>query len=164
MSRNLNVQFFEMEHAVLRFDPGSSVLLCRSNLPDKKKLWIKKLNGLMEISDIIEDNKRYYLACDSGDINGQYIAIQKSTGKTDWFIPGKSFLHLLYRDFLYLIFSDESGQYYLLKVRLTDGKSVWFHPVDRDLTEYVFTGKTVNLKYISGKSESLSIRTGKYAR
>ena len=164
MSRNLNVQFFEMEHTVLRFDPDSSILLCRSNLADKKKLWIKKLNGLMEISDIIEDTKRYYIACDSGNINGQYIAIQKNTGMTDWFIPGKSFLHLLYKDFLYLIFSDESNQYYLLKVRLTDGKSVWFHPVDQDLNEYIFIDNEVKLRYLSGKSESISIRTGRPVR
>ncbi|MBN2040233.1 MAG: hypothetical protein JW864_09345 [Spirochaetes bacterium] len=164
MSRNPNVHYFNMEHAILCFDPGSSTLLCRSGRAGKKKLWIKKLNGLMEIFAIIEDNKRFYIACDSGDINGQFIAMQKDTGITDWFIPGKSFLHLLYKDFLYLIFSDESGQYYLLKVNLKDGKSVWYHPVDRDLNEYVFVDNKVKLNYLSGKSEAISIRTGKPAR
>lgn len=161
MKRNQFVQSFEMDNAVLRFDPAASILLCQSRVNPGKKLWVKKLSQLSSISDIIEDEKKYYLACDSGEINGQFLAVQKKTGVTDWFIPGKSFMHVLFSGYLFLIFTDEYNKFYLLKVYLNTGKSAWFHTVDPDLNEYSFLNDRIILKYLSGKTETLAIRTGK---
>ena len=159
MGRTYNTLSFEMDDAFLRFDMDSSILLCQSRHNDKK-LWVKKLNNLI-ISDIFEDDSRYYIACDSGEINGQFLAVKKKNGITDWFIPGKSFLHVLYNGSLFLIFADENNRFYFLKVRINNGKSSWHHPVDPDLKEYSFINNSVKLDYLSGKTETLSIKTGK---
>jgi hypothetical protein len=159
MKRNINVISFEMDEAVLRFDPESSILLCQLKLGGRK-LWVKKLTDLL-VSDIIEDNRKYYIACDSGEINGQFLAVKKESGVTSWFIPGKSFMHLLYKGFLYLIFADERNNFYLLKVHSSNGKSAWFHAVDPDLKEYVFMGNKIKLKYLSNKFEIISVKNGK---
>jgi hypothetical protein len=158
--KTLNVQTFEMENSVLRYDMDKSILVCRAKYDDKK-LWIKKLNDLHSVSGVIEDNKKYYLACDSGEINGQFLAIKKKDGATEWFIPGKSFLHVIYKGYIYLIFADQNDHFYLLKVHLSNGKSIWHHPVDRDLNEYSFTGNKINLHYLSGEREILSASNGK---
>lgn len=159
MRKNQNIQSFEMDGALLRFDIETSILLCQSLL-NGKKVWVKKLNNLV-VSDIFEDNKRYYIVCDSGEINGQFLAVKKENGTTSWFIPGKSFMHVLYKGFLFLIFADENNRFYLLKVFINTGKSAWFHRVDPDLNEYIFVNEKLKLKYFSGKNETLSIRTGK---
>jgi hypothetical protein len=148
-----------MEDAILNFNPETSILLCQSKFNGKKH-WVKKLNDLY-VSNILEDNKRYYVVCDSGEINGQFLAVKKENGTTSWFIPGKSFLHVFYKGFLFLIFADENNRFYLLKAYVSNGKSAWFHPVDPDLFEYIFANDKIKLKYISGKTESLSIKTGK---
>lgn len=159
MKKNFIIQSFEMNDAFLRFDPESSILLCQTK-PNSKRLWVKKINNLI-VSDIIEDTSRYYIICDSGDINGQFLAVKKKTGVTSWFIPGKSFMHILFKGFLFLIFSDENNRFYLLKVYISNGKSVWFHPIDPDLKEYIFKNDKIKLEYLSGKTETLSIKTGK---
>ena len=159
MGKNYNTLSFKMSDALLRFDLDSSILLCQS-MHNDKKLWVKKFNNLI-ISDIFEDNSKYYIACDSGEINGQFLAVKKNNGVTDWFIPGKSFLHLLFNESLFLIFADENNRFYFLKVRKGNGKSSWFHPVDPDLKEYSFKNDSVKLDYISGKTETISIKTGK---
>jgi hypothetical protein len=161
--KTLNIQTFEMENAVLRYDIDKSILTCRSKHNDRK-LWIKKLNDLYSLSGVIEDEKNYYIACDSGEINGQFLAVKKKDGATEWFIPGKSFLHVIYNGFIYLIFADENDQFYLLKVYLSNGKSAWHHSVDRDLIEYTFAENKINLHYSSGKSEVLSVGNGKPAQ
>jgi outer membrane protein assembly factor BamB len=159
MGRNHNILSFKMDDSLLRFDLETSILLCQSKVNGKKQ-WVKKLNDL-NVSDIFEDNKRYYVVCDSGEINGQFLAVNKENGTTSWFIPGKSFLHVLYKGFLFLIFADEINRFYLLKVNIGSGKSAWFHPVDPDLFEYIFSNDAVKLKYFSGKTESLALKTGK---
>ncbi len=158
--KTLNIQTFEMEDAVLRYDMDKSMLTCWSRF-NNRKFWIKKLYDLNWISGIIEDNKKYYLACDSGEINGQFLAIKKLDGATEWFIPGKSFLHVIYKRYIYLIFADENDRFYLLKVYLSNGKAAWYHPVDRDLAEYSFADNKIRLHYQSGKTEVLSAGTGK---
>jgi outer membrane protein assembly factor BamB len=159
MGRNHNILSFGMDDSLLRFDLETSILLCQSK-ENGKKQWVKKLNDL-NVSDIFEDNKRYYIVCDSGEINGQFLAVKKENGTTSWFIPGKSFLHVLYKGFLFLIFADEANRFYLLKVNIGSGKSVWFHPIDADLFEYIFSNDKIKLKYFSGKTESLALKTGK---
>ena len=152
---------FEMEDSILKYDPDKSTLLCVTKSADARKVWIKKLLDISDISNIIEDGKRYYIVCESGDINGQFLALSKSSGSTVWFIPGKSFLQVLFKEFLYLIFIDENSHYYLLRVNCNNGKAVWHHRLDTDLFEYAFTKKDVRLSYSSGKKEVLSLRTGK---
>jgi hypothetical protein len=159
MKRNINTLSFEMADVLLRFDPETSILLCQSKINGKKR-WVKKLNDLY-VSDILEDNKRYYIVCDSGEINGQFLALKKENGTTSWFIPGKSFLHVLYKGFLFLIFADENNRFYFLKVFLSSGKSAWYHSIDPDLIEYIFVNDKIKLNYLSGKTESLSVKTGK---
>ena len=150
-----------MEDSILKYDPDKSTLLCKMKSADARKVWIKKLLEISDISNIIEDGKRYYLACESGERNGQFLALSKNSGTTVWFIPGKSFLQILFEGFLYLIFIDEYSHYYLLKVKCSNGKAVWHHRLDRDLFEYAFSKKDVKLCYSSGKKELLSLRTGK---
>ncbi len=150
-----------MEKAVLRYDFDKSTLLCLDKSDNSKKIWIKKLNNITHVSNIIEDNKKYYIVCESGDINGQFLALSKDSGSTKWFIPGKSFMQVIFKGALYLIFIDDNNKYYLLKVRRDNGKTTWHHRVDQDLFEYSFSGNKITLSYSSKKKELLSIRTGK---
>ncbi len=161
MVKNNNTQNFEMKNTILKYDPGKSTLLCLDKTKENKKIWIKKLMDISHVSSIIEDKNKYYIACESGEINGQFLALSKESGATQWFIPGKSFLQIIFEGFLYLIFVDESDRYYLLKVRRENGRASWHHMVDQDLYEYSFSKKKISLVYSSGKSESLSIRTGR---
>jgi hypothetical protein len=157
--KTLNIQTFEMKNAVLRYDMDKSILTCGTKYNDRK-LWVKKLNDLYSVSGIIEDDKKYYLACDSGEINGQFLAVKKQDGTTEWFIPGKSFLHVIYNGFLYLIFADENNRFYLLKVHLSNGKSSWFHHIEQDLSEYSFADNKITLHFLSGEREVLSVANG----
>lgn len=161
MAKKMNIRAFEMEETVLKYDLDKSTLLCAGSSYNGKKLWIKKLPEISYISNIIEDNKRYYIACESGEINGQFIAVSKDDGSTEWFIPGRSFLQIIFSGFLYLIFVDENNHYYLLKVNRNNGRSSWHHRVEQNLREYSFTKKEIRLSYSSGKKEVLSVRTGK---
>ncbi len=163
MVKNINTQVFEMKNTILRYYPDKSILVCHSKSKNNKKVWAKKLNNISYLSKIIEDNKKYYIACESGEVNGQFLALLKDSGSTDWFIPGKSFLQLLYDGYLYLIFVDDNDNYYLIKVRRENGSTSWHHNVDQDLFEYSFSKKKISLHYSSGKKESLSVRTGKIA-
>ncbi len=160
MKKHDNLQSFSMEDHVLRFDPYTSMILCLSR-KENKKVWIKKLFDLSFIIHIIEDKNRYYLSCGSGETSGQFIAVKKSNGESDWFIPGRSFLSLIYGDFLYLIFNDEENRFYLIKAGISDGKSLWHYPVEDDLCEYEFKQEKLKLKYYSGRFEELSINTGR---
>ncbi|MCU0821428.1 MAG: hypothetical protein MUC95_03015 [Spirochaetes bacterium] len=152
---------FDMADSILKYDPGRSTLLCIDKSAKAKKIWIKKILDITDITNVFEDGKRYFIACESGEINGQFLALFRSSGSTAWFIPGKSFLQVLFEGFLYLIFIDENGHYYLLKVNCNNGKALWHHRLDPDLFEYAFTKKEVRLSYTSGKKEILSLRTGK---
>ena len=155
----LNSQTFEMGDMVLYFDQGKSILLCK--LAEKNKnLWAKKLKGINYINDIIDDPEKYYINCESDEKSGQYFAINKKDGNTIWYIPGRAFLHLLYSNFLYIIFIDENDEYYLIKVDRDDGRKIWHHKVNIDLDEYSFAGDRIQLTYSSGKKEIISLITG----
>ena len=150
-----------MKGCTLGYDRERSILLCSSITNKNRKLWVKKLNDINYISSIIEDEQRYYLACESGELNGQFLALHKRTGSTSWFIPGRSYLQILFEGLIYLIFIDGEGRYYFLKVNRNSGKLKWHHQVDRDLCEYSITRERILLTYSSGKRESLSIKSGK---
>lgn len=161
MSENLQTQTFEMRTGILIYDREKSILLCKNKTGENRKLWAKKINHIDHISNIIEDDKKYYVACESGEKNGQFIAVMKNSGRSSWFIPGKSYLNLIFGGFLYLIFIDENEDYYLLKVEREKGKLKWHHRIGIDLTEYRFSGRQIELIYASGKREILSPLTGK---
>ncbi|MDY6935980.1 MAG: hypothetical protein SVZ03_17400 [Spirochaetota bacterium] len=149
---------FEMKTSILRYDIDKSILLCMSN---NKKLWAKKLMSVGCLSNIIEDDDKYYIACESGELNGQLLALRKVNGSTAWFIPGKSFLQIIFERYLYLIFVDGDEHHYLLKVNRRNGKVRWHHYVNHDLCEYRFTLNMIQLSYASGRSESLSLKNGR---
>ena len=155
----INTQTFHMETSTLIFNTKKGTLSCLT--VNEKKLWIKKLLSVYCISNIIEDKNKYYAACESGEIEGQFLALSKENGITEWFIPGRSFLHIIFERSLYLIFTDETNQHYFLKVNRSNGNTSWHHPVDEDLQEYNFNKQRVRLSYASGKTEMLSIRNGK---
>jgi outer membrane protein assembly factor BamB len=160
MATNYIVQNIEMDGSELVLDPAKSILVCLETGEGKRKLWAKKLNDAGFIDTVLEDAEKYYVACESGDSSGQYLALRKDTGETLWFIPGKCFLQVLFEGFLFLIFVDDRGDHYLLKVDRENGNALWHHRVDEDLREYSFTKKRVKLAYASGKTESLSMENG----
>jgi len=151
-------QIFELESDVLAYDWEKSILLCRSKSSGRKK-WAKKIEPCL-INHIIEDDERYYISCEYGEASGQYLALGREDGTTAWFIPGRSFLHLIFEGHVYSIFVDDKDNYYLLKIDREDGKKIWHYPVDSDLTEYSFKKDRILLKYLSGKTEKISVSTG----
>jgi len=159
MSSNYNTQQYEMKNTICQYDGEKSILLCKSKVSNRK-LWIKKLSGITQVLNIIEDEKRFYIACESGDINGEFIALQQESGITDWYIPGKSYMQVIFKNYIYLIFIDENNIYYLIKVNLNTGKKIWHHTVNEDISEYRFYKKRILLIYDSGYNESISILTG----
>ena len=152
-------QQFELGARTLHYDCGKSTLLCKDS-ESGKNIWIKKISDINLIHTVIEDSSRYYIACETDDIKGLYLAIGKGTGSTEWFIPGKAYFHIVYHDGLYIIFTDVNNEFYLLKVDCSDGKKIWHHRIDRDLCEYRFSADRIVLNFESGKRETLSPRSG----
>jgi hypothetical protein len=152
-------QTFEMKDHILCYDSCKSILLCKE-LQNNKNLWIKKIADISHIENIIEDTAKYYIACETDEIKGYFLALEKSTGSTEWFIPGKAYFQIIYADFLYVIFTDEKNDYYMLKVERTGGKKLWYRRIDPDLCEYSFRNDRILLSYDSGKSEKISPLTG----
>ncbi len=156
-------QLFEMGKRTLCFDSSKSSLLCRET-ESGKNLWIKKIDDITGIDNLIEDSTLYYVACERDDIHGYYLALEKSTGSTAWFIPGKAYFQVIFDSHLYLIFTDMEKDYYLIKVDRSNGKKVWHHRVNDDLCEYSFRSDRILLKYASGKTESIVPATGSVRR
>lgn len=152
-------QTFEMDDRTLCYDSGKSMLLCRDS-GTCKNLWIKKIEDINHIDSAIEDSERYYIGCESNDIKGYYIAVNKDTGSTEWFIPGKPYFQIIFSGYLFLIFADEKKTFYLLKVERSDGGKLWYHRIDDDLSEYSFRSDRILLEYESGKKETISPSTG----
>jgi outer membrane protein assembly factor BamB len=152
-------QTFEMKSGTLCYDSGKSILLCRG--PENgKNLWIKKITDISLIDTVIEDASRYYIACEADDVRGFFLALSKSNGSTEWFIPGKAYFQIIFEGYLYLIFTDGKNEFYLIKVDCSDGKKIWYHRISGDLCEYAFRADRILLKYGSGKAESISPLTG----
>jgi len=148
-----------MKDANLFYYADRSILVCRSKA--QQKMWAKKIYDIESIYNALEDNGKFYLSCDSGEKSGQFLAIHKKTGSTAWFIPGKTFLQILFEKFLYLIFVDENDCYFLLKVNQSKGETLWHHKVKEDLKEYAINKNRVKLVYSSGMIEILSSASGK---
>lgn len=161
MERVLGLRSFKTDDAELVLDTGRSILLCRGRDEGGRKRWAKKLDGSPEIICVLEDGERFYLACETGETNGQFLALDRETGSTRWFIPGRSFMHVLFDGFLYLIFVDGEDRFYLLKVDREEGRTLWHHRVEEDLQEYVFTGNELRLSYGSGRGEKIRLADGR---
>ncbi len=161
MTDHLTKQYFTMNGNELVFDRSKSILTCKSIADESRKLWAKKLEEVLFLEKVIEDTDKYYVACGIGEHSGRFIALDRKTGVTEWFIPGKSFLQLLYEDYLYLIFVDDREAYYLLKVDRSDGASVWHYRVETDLCEYCFKKNSLTLWFQSGRTETMDIRSGR---
>ena len=152
-------QIFEMESGILYYDSGKSILLCKESKGERNR-WVKKINDIDFIDTIIEDSHRYYLSCGSGEIQGYLLAVNKATGSTEWFIPGKAYFQIVYDDHLYVIFADERKNFYILKVERSNGTKIWHHQIDEDLCEYSFRSERILLTYKSGKTEKISPVSG----
>ncbi|MCX7678596.1 MAG: hypothetical protein N2316_05205 [Spirochaetes bacterium] len=152
---------FELTSAILDFNEEKCILTCHRKEPFLQKVWIKKLPDVHSVASIKEDNNRYYVACEYTNTDGIYLALNKETGTTLWYIPGRSLLQIIYRSFPYIIFIDENEKFHLIKAHPADGRKLWHHPIDDDLTEYIFTRNTLMLRYRSGKKEILSLNDGR---
>ena len=155
----LNSKTFEMKNKTLSFSIEKSILLCKDPI-DNKNVWAKKIEDIHLINDIIEDKNNYYLCCENEENSGQFLALNKNNGSTIWFIPGKSFLQQILKDFIYLIFIDIEEKYYLIKVKKENGEKIWFYQVTNDLMEYSIREDRIQLKYESGKVDKISTLTG----
>jgi hypothetical protein len=151
---------YDLQTATLTWDPDKSIVTCRDKGEVRRKIWIKKIADAGFVTSVIEDGERYYLACESGDSQGTFLCVDRENGETLWYIPGRSFLQVVYEGFLYMIFIDEQGAYFLLKIDRADGSSVWHHRVDMDLCEYRFSTRRIRLFYESGREEILDGATG----
>jgi len=151
---------FEMSSHDLCFDEDKATLLCREKAKNKN-LWIKKLEGVADIEGVLEDAERFYIICSQDDENsGYYLAIDKSSGSTHWYIPGKAYFHVLHGQSLYAIFADANIEFFLLKIDRSNGSKCWHHRVGSDLCEYLFGSERILLIYESGKTEAISPLTG----
>lgn len=151
---------FEMSSHALCFDGDKATLLCREKARNKNR-WIKKIEGVADIDGALEDTERFYLICTQDDENsGYYLAIDKSSGSTRWYIPGKAYFHVLHGQSLYAIFADANMEFFLLKIDRSNGSKCWHHRVEKDLCEYRFGAERIILIYESGKTETISPLTG----
>lgn len=152
---------FEMKKAILDFNDEKSILFCLTGQHETRKLWAKKLPDVQCISHVKEDNERYYVACEYTNTDGIFLALNKETGNTVWYIPGRALLHIMYKNFPYLIFIDGEEKFHFIKVDPKDGRKIWHHPIDGDLAEYSFYRDKITLRYRSGKKDVLSVEDGR---
>ncbi len=150
---------FNMKEALLSFNPEKGMLTSKTPEGEKKQ-WVKKIEGIVHILSVIEDKDNYYAACEIDDITGELIALDRQTGTTRWYIPGRPYLQQLFDKDLFTIFVDSEQKYFLLRVTTDDGSSRWHHPVSSDLLEYTINKDLVTLHYASGQVEKLNSRTG----
>ncbi len=151
---------FELKDSVLSYDPEKSLVVCRTRGEDRRNIWIKKLEDTGRVTRVLEDDERYFLACEYGEAEGTFLALDRESGATAWYIPGRSFLQVVYEGHLFMIFIDEHGAYFLIKVECAGGTSVWHHRVESDLAEYRFNPRRIRLFYESGREETLNSITG----
>lgn len=154
-----NSQTFEMKENTLCFDGEKRILLSKSNL-DGRNVWAKKIHDIHRITAVIEDSDSYYLSCEFEEDAGYFLAVRRDNGATLWYIPGRPFLSILFEGFLFLIFIDDQGRYFLIKADRATGARMWYHQIDPDLSEYSFKSDRILLAYDSGKEEKLSPVTG----
>ncbi|MCP4131633.1 MAG: hypothetical protein GY754_11700 [bacterium] len=155
-----NSQIFEMRRDALYFDTSKSIILCKS-LKDNKNRWVKKTHDVYSITSILEDSAKFYIAGETDEESGQFLALDKKDGSTLWYIPGRAFFQQLFDEYLYIIFADEKKAFYLIKAAKPDGSKIWHHEVREDLVKYSFRKDRILLTYSSNDEEIISPVTGK---
>lgn len=152
---------FDLKKTILDFNEEKSILFCLARGQETKKLWAKKLPDVHCVSSVKEDDERYYVACEYSNTDGIFLALKKESGNTLWFIPGRSLLQIIYKNYPYLIFIDEEERFHFIKVDPRDGSKIWHHPLDDDLAEYSFYRDKITLRFRSGKKDVLSAEDGR---
>lgn len=158
MNKN-TVQRFELADLVLQYDFTTYALLCR-NAEDGRNLWIRKIEDGGFILEVQEDDAKVYISFESGEKCGQFIALMKADGSTCWFIPGRAFMFRLFMNSIFLIFTDENDDFFLIRVSADTGEKFWYHCVNAGLSLYTINSKEVILEYTDGNVEVLSSSTG----
>ena len=154
-----NIQRFELSKLLLQYNLETYALLCKEK-DNGKNLWIRKIEDGGFILDISEDNERIFIALESDDKSGQFLALKKIDGNIIWFIPGKAYMFRIFLDFVYLIFIDEDGNFFLIKVSAADGGKIWHYQVNEKLSSYTINKEIIELKYLDGNKEVLDSATG----
>ncbi len=155
----INSQIFDVDGRFLAYEADKSILICK-DAAHGNNLWVKKLRDITGIYEIIDDDANYYIAAECDEITGQYFAVRKIDGSTLWDIPGRAFFHLVFGPHLYLIFIDDTENYYLIKVEAADGTKLWHYKVNCDLSKYSFSKDRIKLIYESGLVEIISPSNG----
>ena len=156
---NKNSQIFRMDENLIYFDYSSNVLLCK-DIENKRTLWIKKIDDPGIINDVIEDDIRFFVAFESGEKSGVFLVLNKNDGSTLWDIPGRAYMYRIFLDYIYLIFIDDSEQFFLIKAAIQDGSLIWHHNVSQDLCGYIINPSVITLDYLNGHREKIDIETG----
>jgi outer membrane protein assembly factor BamB len=158
MSRGI-LQRFELNEYLIQYDPDTFILLCR-RMPEGKNIWIRKIEDGGFIAGAVHDEDNFYISIESGEMSGQFIAINKTDGSTRWIIPGKAYLFQLFQDSIYLIFVDENEKFYLIKAKTEDGSKEWHYQVDEELFQYTINRDRITLKYQDGRIDILNSKSG----
>ena len=153
------VQRFELNDFLLQYDFTAGVLLCKS-ISASKNLWIKKIEEGGIILDVVEGDALFFIAFEYNDTDGLFLAVNRSDGKTEWSIPGRAYMYRTYGEYIFLIFIDEDGRYFLIKSSCNSGGIIWHHEVDMDLAEYTIKKDYISLVYGDGRKEVLDTETG----
>ncbi len=154
--------FFRLEDILLSYDPEKSILLCKNK--NGKNLWAKKFIDIDIISEVEEDSDSLYISTELDEKRGQFVALSKTDGNTQWHIPGRALFQKIFGVNIFLIFIDDEERYYMIKVDKSTGEKIWYFRVDEDLSEYSLRNDRILLKYASGKEERISTETGKIIR
>ncbi len=154
-----SIQQFELDNFLLQYDFSSEVLLCKS-ATEHRKLWIKKIEEGGSILDVIGSGDLFFIAFEYGETGGQFLAVNKSDGKTRWFIPGRAYMYRIFGPHIFLIFIDGESRYYFIKSSMEDGGMLWHHPVNMGLESYSIKKDYVTLVYDNGSKEVLDMTSG----
>jgi outer membrane protein assembly factor BamB len=154
-----NIQRFELSKLFLQYNLETYALLCKSK-DEAKNLWIRKIEDGGFILDAGEDNERIFIAIDSGDNSGQFLALKKTDGDMVWFIHGKAYMFRIFLNSVYLIFLDTNNKFFLIKVSVEDGQKIWHYQINEKLSTYTINEKIIELKYLDGNKEVLDNTTG----
>lgn len=154
----LNTLTFPLSEDIISFDTVKQTLLCRSSSGGNR--WIKKIESINSVNDVSENGNIFFVSCETDDVSGIFLAINKSDGSTLWEIPGNSYFHLVYSGSIYIIFIDAEQNYFLIRADISSGKKIWHKIISADLEHYTFDAGRITLDYSSGKREIISMESG----
>lgn len=154
----LNTLTFQLSGETLLFDVSKQTLLCRSG--SGGNIWIKKIDGINSVNAVSENETFFFVSCETDDVSGIFLAIDKKNGFTAWDIPGNAYFHLVYSGSIYIIFIDAQQKYFLIRAEILTGKKIWHRIISSDLEHYTFDSDRIVLEYSSGKKETVLMDTG----